>query len=247
MNDFDDLETMLVDNYAQVRNYLKLKVDADSVEDLTQTIMLRALSAMRRGHGATEHATGWLWRIVTNCIIDHWRETKRVQLLDIESIAEHAADHRPLPEQMEVRETAERVHRALARLPETQATVAMARMEGCPTEEIAQMMGKSVGAVKALQVRAYAGLHSELGEEYGYGPTRQVIQRTQAPHIAAVLQERGPLPVLAIARALRLNKNLVYSAIYLHPDQFVCVGTEATKGNTTYIWGLTGVHDKVTA
>jgi len=61
-----------------------------------------------------------------------------------------------------------RLARALARLTEDQRRVILLRfIEGMDTRTVAQILGKPVGAVKALQHRALAALRRVLEEERG--------------------------------------------------------------------------------
>lgn len=63
-------------------------------------------------------------------------------------------------------ETAERLRRALAQLPGDQRTVLLLRFEGgMRNAEIARVLGRSEGAVKALTFRAIAALRRTLDPE----------------------------------------------------------------------------------
>ena len=59
-----------------------------------------------------------------------------------------------------------RIRRALARLtPEQEQVIVLKFLEGLSNEEIAQILGKDVGAVKSLQHRGLAALRGLLSQE----------------------------------------------------------------------------------
>lgn len=176
MTDFDaDIETTLLDNYERVLNYVRQKVGPDYAEDVTQTAMLRAIAAMRRGNGATEHVTGWLWRIVNTTIIDHYRSRGREPIwIDLDAYhdndeAERLEAELVTTEEMspfeivEQNRVAEHLHRSIARLPDMQEQVTTYRLHGYDYQELGDVLGKSRGAIKAIQQRAYVGLREMLG------------------------------------------------------------------------------------
>ncbi len=173
----DDIETTLLDSYARVLNYVRQKTNEDDAADLTQTIFLRAFDAMRRGHGSTEHLTGWLWKIVNHVVIDYYRARGREpQWLDLDACwdgddenslaVELVADGEPTPHEIvEQRLTVERVQRAIDRLPSVKQTDALQmRLLGYDNTEIAEVMQMRVESVRQCHTRAYAGLRVMLGD-----------------------------------------------------------------------------------
>lgn len=171
-----DIETTLLDSYASVLSYVRQKVDADHAEDITQTVFLRAFGAMRRGHGSTEHPTGWLWKIVKNVIIDHWRSRGREpEWLDIDTRWDDDGDSGSLGRELvasddlspfEVCERCrivEQVRGAVERLPSAKQTDAMHLMlDGYDNREIAAMLQMNDKAVRQTHVRARRSLREWL-------------------------------------------------------------------------------------
>ena len=172
--DLLDIETTLVDSYDRILSYVRFKVGTEYAEDVTQTAMLRAIAAMRRGSGATEHVTGWLWRIVNTTIIDHYRSRGREpQWLDLDAFHDNDEEQRMegelvTTEEMSPFEIAEqnqmrhRLQRAISRLPDMQERVTAWRLCGYEYDEVGDALGKSYGAVKAIQQRAYISLRAML-------------------------------------------------------------------------------------
>jgi RNA polymerase sigma-70 factor (ECF subfamily) len=158
-----DLESLWRTYSREIYGYLfKIVRDHDVTGDLVSTVYLRAAVALSNGHGCHTSESGWIFAIARSVMLDHWRAMRRVTFVDIDSMAEHAAEELPLDEQIEHTLMLSRVRRAVAELPDLQATVTTWRMCGYEYEDLAAALGKSYGAVKAIQVRAYAGLRERL-------------------------------------------------------------------------------------
>lgn len=135
-------------------------------EDLTDQVFLKMLEALRVNNAWKTSFSGWLYRIAHNLVIDHYRARDRQKSVSIDDIP-----HMPDTNQNPVRATeitldAEELRAAMRRLTDEQAQVLSLRfLEGYSFGEIAEMMDKSEGAVKALQHRAVATLRILLGAE----------------------------------------------------------------------------------
>ena len=138
----------------------------DEAEDLTQEVFLkvyRTLHSYRPDSGAFET---WILRVARNHCIDHYRKYKSEKLqTDALDAKEDAAARIPAaktdtPAQaLERRETAERIHALLARLPEDQREAVVLRdLEELSYEEIAAILRLPVGTVKSRINRGRIGL-----------------------------------------------------------------------------------------
>ena len=139
--------------------------DRALAEDLYQEAFLR----VHRARGTYDPARpfrAWLFGIVHNLLTDTLREsgrTPRTLPLDEPGAAEQG-DQRGLqiasgggsPEEVaSTREAARALDDALHALPQDEATVLLlARMEGMPYEDIAQVVGRTPAATKQLAYRA---------------------------------------------------------------------------------------------
>jgi RNA polymerase sigma-70 factor (ECF subfamily) len=139
--------------------------DRALAEDLYQEAFLR----VHRARGTYDPARpfrAWLFGIVHNLLIDTLRDagrTPRTLPLDESRTTEHG-DDRGLqiassggsPEEIaSTREAARALDHALHALPQDEATVLLlARMEGMPYEDIAQVVGRTPAATKQLAYRA---------------------------------------------------------------------------------------------
>lgn len=121
-----------------------------SCEDLVQSVMIRLYEA-RRGYDASRPFPPWLYGIAWNVWNDYRRRHARESshLVSVEAIEDApslTAD--PLERSQQVEE-AERVRRALQRLPEEQRmTLILRHYQGLTYEEIAEALGIPLGTVK---------------------------------------------------------------------------------------------------
>jgi len=136
----------------------------EDASDLSQDVFLRAYRGLGKFRGGSSLAT-WLYRIGVNlCLNRVARKVSPTEPLDdrqhIDTRIESAAD-RVLRE-----ERAVQVRRAVATLPPKQRATLILRMyHELSHEEIAGILGSSVGAVKANFFHALGNLRRQLGED----------------------------------------------------------------------------------
>jgi RNA polymerase sigma-70 factor (ECF subfamily) len=136
--------------------------DRQTAEDLTGTVFADAIEALPRFRGPVEALGGWLFRIARHDLLDYRRSQARhrTDRLDdrLEEVAEAELAVDPQEEAVNRLESG-RVVNALQRLSTDQREVLLLRMvSGLSTGEVAAAVGKTVGAVKALQHRGLASL-----------------------------------------------------------------------------------------
>ncbi len=152
---------MLYDQYVdRIYIYIYRRVgQADVAEDLTGQVFMRMLEAVRTGHGWDTSFSGWLYRIAHNLVIDHYRRKGRATFVDIDDAAPmHAQSGDPVLS-TESQFERQRLRQALAELTDDQSQVISLRfLEDLSISEVAAIMQKTEGAVKALQYRAVLAL-----------------------------------------------------------------------------------------
>jgi RNA polymerase sigma-70 factor, ECF subfamily len=136
--------------------------DRQTAEDLTGTVFADAIEALPNFRGPVEALGGWLFRIARHDLLDHRRSLARhrTDRLDdrLEEVAEAEQALDPQEEAVNRLESS-RVIGALRELSADQREVLLLRMvSGLSTAEVAAAVGKTVGAVKALQHRGLASL-----------------------------------------------------------------------------------------
>ncbi|HEX6164813.1 MAG TPA: RNA polymerase sigma factor [Vicinamibacterales bacterium] len=137
----------------------------EDASDLAQDAFVRAWRGMRTFKGQSALST-WLYRIAVNVCLNRV-SAKTPQTETIES-AEHFEDVRIEGAQRAMirEERAVAVRKAIAHLPEKQrATLILRTYHDMSHQQIADVLGSSVGAVKANFFHALANLKKILGSE----------------------------------------------------------------------------------
>lgn len=129
----------------------------DLAEECTAETFSRFLQALHRGKGPRENVRAYLYRTAHNWITDRYRRNPP-QMLTL--TPELVDDNSPRVEkQVEVQMQADQVRAHLAQLtPDQRQVIVLKFLEGWSNQEIAEMMKKPVGAIKALSHRGIAAL-----------------------------------------------------------------------------------------
>ncbi len=166
-------ERIYEQHYPRLYGYLYYRVgDPDLAEDLVAQTFERAVRHIDRFKARGGGLGGWLTRIAQNLAHDHYRRRKARPPDPIElNEAWMGGGGDPTHHALRT-ESTELLRRALDRLTPDQRDVILLRFIARMTSpEVARHMGKTTGAVKALQHRALAALRREL-EALGYhGPS----------------------------------------------------------------------------
>lgn len=143
--------------YSKIYRFIYYRVNSiEDAEDLTSEVCLRVVKSLRRQNGLLY---AWIFRIATNLITDYYRRRAvRSNVTSTGDLIEEMVDEKrttsELLEQQELR-------KALKRLTvEQQQIIVLKFIEGYKTDEIATLVGKSAGAVRAIQFRALTSLRN---------------------------------------------------------------------------------------
>jgi RNA polymerase sigma-70 factor, ECF subfamily len=139
----------------------------EDASDLSQDVFLRAYRGLKNFRGHSSLAT-WLYRIGVNVCLN--RVSAKTPL---DKASEPIEEHQVVDlrgdspaERMLKQERSARVRAAIARLPEKQrATLILRTYHELSHQEIADILGSSVGAVKANFFHALGNLKKLLGSE----------------------------------------------------------------------------------
>ncbi len=146
----------------RIYRYIYFRVgETNRAEELTGEVFVRLLENVvnfRLGaEGQALALTGWIYRIAHNLIIDEYRRRKVRGEPDSLPDDWQGAAEPELPEDFQL--TRADLQMALRQLTDEQQTVILLRFsEEMTSAEIAQVLGKSETAVKALQRRGLAAL-----------------------------------------------------------------------------------------
>lgn len=132
----------------------------EDAADLAQDSFVKAYKAIGRFRGDSAFST-WLYRIAVNTCLN-FRASRRMAQ---EELSEALADPGvPVVQRMQERERSQQVRDAVARLPEKQrATLILKIYHDLTHEEVAGILGSSVGTVKANLFHAVGNLRKMLG------------------------------------------------------------------------------------
>lgn len=130
-------------------------------EDATSQVFTKALAAMPRYRG--DAFRPWLFTIAHHVVTDVYRRRKPTAPI---TDAWEIADAGDSPEEFAIAADGDRnVHRLLTYLTPDQRDVVELRLNGLTGAEIAAVLGKRPGAIRATQFRAYQRLRELINEE----------------------------------------------------------------------------------
>lgn len=158
----------LYDHYeAKIYSYIYHRVGNQSVaQDLTSQVFLRVLESIQVERAWETSFSGWLYRIAHNLVIDYYRRRGRTAQVSLDDMTEIQSRTESPESAAERALAAERLRTAINRLTEEQAQVVTLRfLEGLSITEVADNMGKTEGAIKALQYRAVSSLRRIMEQQ----------------------------------------------------------------------------------
>jgi RNA polymerase sigma-70 factor (ECF subfamily) len=161
------LTQLYEENFDRIYRYIVLKTgDRIEAEDMTQQVFLNALKSLSSFKWRGMPFSAWLYRIAHNQIVDYLRKRSKQATVPLdESLAAGISDPK---QEVERQVEIEELFRATQKLTRAQREVVSLRFTGeLSIAEVARIMGKSEGAVKALQHSAIAALRRVLSVETG--------------------------------------------------------------------------------
>jgi RNA polymerase sigma-70 factor, ECF subfamily len=199
-------------------------------EDLAQDTMLRGFGVLSHVHRTIDNPRAYLIRIATNLWLDAIRQrTSEVRALALKG-DEPRSDIEPTPDPAAVRDAAARLIQTLA--PQERAALVLKEVFDMSLGETAEMLGTSLGAVKAALHRG----RSHLEESRESRPSRRPIpsatlvdrfvERLNAsdlPGLLALMLDTAtvdmPGNLMEVGRKEFENKgSWLWQAVHVHPD-----------------------------
>lgn len=153
----------------------RILADHAEAEDVVQETMMKLWKIAPEWRQGEAQVSTWAYRVTVNLCTDRLRRRKTRGQVDLDSIAEPAADLQGAVEQMTERDRADALQTALESLPDRQRqAVVLRHLEGLTNPEIATIMDIGVEAVESLTARgkralkaALEGRREELGYDHG--------------------------------------------------------------------------------
>ena len=148
--------------FDKIYRYMILRIrNKAEAEDMTQQVFVKAFESIPSFRWKGVPFSAWLFRIARNLVIDHVRKVKKRHTIPFEESLV-ASDSNPQLE-TERRLDIEQLVSATRHLTAAQREVISLRFAGgLSIAEVARAMGKSQGAVKALQHSAIVALRKIL-------------------------------------------------------------------------------------
>ena len=141
-----------------IYRFVLLRVsDRQTAEDLTSQVFLKAWESLGRYRRRQFSFRAWLFRVTRNMIIDHYRARKNTAPLEAAiPVADPQLNVKALVDRQLL---GENLWVLLQQLSEAQREVLILKfVEEMSTAEVAQVMGKRKGAIRALQMRGLQAL-----------------------------------------------------------------------------------------
>ena len=149
--------------YWHVRRFL---CSHDDTDDLLQEIFIKIWKGLPSFRGESQLFT-WIYRIATNEVLSHLRKHRVTALVSLDSASQSLV--RKIDEDPYFNGDAlqRELHKAIQRLPEKQRLVFNMRyFDEIKYEDISEITGTSVGALKASYHHAYNKIKAELEEKF---------------------------------------------------------------------------------
>jgi RNA polymerase sigma-70 factor, ECF subfamily len=166
-----DALIQIFDEYAPAiyKYLLRLGVAPQEADQIVGDVFARLLEKISEGKGPRTNLRSYLFQIAYHLVVDHARDRQRIAPLEVADT--FTQDVKPVQAQTEEKMLLENLAAAMENdLTEDQRNVLILRFqEEFSLKETADIIGKNVNAVKALQNRGInslrAALHREVGGE----------------------------------------------------------------------------------
>lgn len=162
---------LLYDHYLpKIYRFVLLKVTTrEEAEDLTHQAFLKAWENLDKYSYEGKYSGfpfgSWLYRIARNVIIDHYRSShhNEINLSLDDYLEEIISNETPIDLEADRKIEWRKILEAMKMLKDIERDIVIMRfIDDLPHEEVAKVIGKSVGATKLIQHRALKKLKEKL-------------------------------------------------------------------------------------
>lgn len=149
--------------FDKIYRYLAMRIRNEcEAEDMTQQVFMKVLQSISSYKSKGVPFSSWLYRIAHNQLVDFLRQQNKKSTVDIEGLAlPHTGDdpQNMMEQQVDIDELKKRIKQ----LTPAQQEVLSLRFAGeVSIAQCAEIMGKSEGAIKALQHSAVLALRKAM-------------------------------------------------------------------------------------
>lgn len=141
--------------------FVRIRRQAEA-EDLTQEVFIKALKAIESYKVGKTPFASWLFRIAHNQVIDHVRKRSRAPETGLDEAPPAVGCEDPVAiveQQFEIAELNAAIHELT---PAQQEVISLRFIADLPIADVARIVGKSEGTIKALQFNATLSLKKLL-------------------------------------------------------------------------------------
>ncbi len=162
--DPDAFSYLYSQNVSRIYNYIFYRVGSeDDAEDITSRVFYRAFGHIKNYEEKGIPFSAWLYRIAHNLIANWHRDRQRRKEVSLDEQPE-IPQRLDLPEAVvEKNQETELLLKGIRRIaPDRQQLILLKYLEDLSNAEIAQIMGRTEGAIKSLYHRALIALKDEM-------------------------------------------------------------------------------------
>ena len=148
----------------RIYNYVYYRTgNAADAEDLTSRTFFQAMNNLHRYQVQAVPFSAWLYRIAHNLVANWHRDTGRHRAASTDVLLGIASDDAEPQDTAEIGEERRELHQAIRNLAaDRQQLLLLKYSEELSNDEIATIMGRTEGAIKALLHRTVKGLRDDL-------------------------------------------------------------------------------------
>lgn len=152
--------------FTPLYQFVRLRTDDSALaEDIAGEVFLKLVSALSGKTAPRDSLRGWLFSVARHELARHYGRNKRYAVTTLEDWEPIPSDDPDLEAYYMRQISVERARKALRMLAPDQQEVLILRFgQALNLEETADVMGKSVSAIKSLQSRAVNTLRGILGK-----------------------------------------------------------------------------------
>ncbi len=151
--------------FGKIFRYVAIKIGSRTeAEDLTQQVFMNALESINSYKVREVPFSAWLYRIAHNQVVDCLRKRSRRPTVELDETMPLAADDDQVADTELKLETKELIEATKKLTKSQQEVVALRFGAEMPIAEVARLLGKTEGAVKAMQHSAVAALRRIMCE-----------------------------------------------------------------------------------
>lgn len=158
--------------FERIYKYIYIKVgNRVEAEDITEQVFLRVIEAISAFQWQGSSFASWIYRIAHNQVIDTLRQRSRHPQVPLEPIGDTLPSELGDPHlYAETSDFVDHLREAMAQLTDLQAQVISLKFaSGLTNTEVAHILDRTEGAIKALQYSALQNLN-KLMTAKGYKP-----------------------------------------------------------------------------